>query len=62
MIACKCKDLCKLNGVSTFEEREKCSIHCHSGDDDHDYGFLASVTLRTEKALMSRAKSTAVAG
>lgn len=58
VISCKCKGLCNSRRCRCFKEQKKCSVHCHGGDDDHDCGFLASLELRTEKALVSRAKAT----
>jgi hypothetical protein len=59
VVSCKCKGLCNTQHCQCFKEQKNCSIHCHGGDDDHDCGFLASMALRTEKALVSRAKAKA---
>jgi len=50
------------NAIGVLKSKKKCSVHCHNGDDDHDCGFLASLALRTEKALVSQAKATAGSG
>lgn len=54
VISCKCKGKCNTKRCRCFKEQKKCSVHCYSGDDDHDCGFLASLALRTEKALVSQ--------
>jgi hypothetical protein len=56
VISCKCKGYCNSRRCRCFKEQQKCSIHCHGGDDDHDCGLLSSLELRTEKALVSRAR------
>jgi hypothetical protein len=62
VVSCKCKGLCNTRRCRCFKEQKNCSIHCHGGDDDHDCGFLASMALRTEKALVSRAKAKVDSG
>jgi hypothetical protein len=57
VISCKCKGLCNTKRCQCFKEQKRCSVHCHSSDDDHDCGLLASIGLQTEKALVSQAKA-----
>jgi hypothetical protein len=50
IISCKCKGLCQTKRYRCFKEGKKCSIHCHDSA-EHDYGYLASLEIRTEIAI-----------
>lgn len=51
IISCKCKGLCNTKRCRCFKENQRCSVYCHFSA-EHDCGFLASLDLRTEKALI----------
>ena len=53
IISCNCTKGCKTNRCRCVKEGQKCSIHCHI-DKDFDCGFLASLSLRTEKGLIEK--------
>jgi hypothetical protein len=53
VISCKCKGLCATKRCNCWKNEHKCSVYCHT-DKDHDYGWLASMVLHTEKVLMPR--------
>ena len=53
IISCKCKGLCATNRCRCFKEKKKCSVHCHDSA-EHDCGFLASLALRTELAIIAK--------
>jgi hypothetical protein len=59
VVSCKCRGLCNKKRCRCFKEQKKCTIHCHGGDEDHDCGFLASLALRTEKAIVTRKRAWA---
>jgi hypothetical protein len=56
VVSCKCKGLCATKRCNCWKNERKCSVYCHA-DKDHDCGWLASMALRTEKALMPRVDS-----
>jgi hypothetical protein len=56
VISCKCKGLCATKRCNCWKNDRKCSVYCHA-DKDYDCGWLASMALRTEKALMPRVDS-----
>jgi len=63
VISCKCKRECNTKRCCCFKEQQKCSIHCHGGDDDnHDCGFLSSLAVRTEKAMSRKRERANTAG
>ena len=53
VISCKCKVQCATKRCSCFKNNVKCSVHCHHNS-EHDCGFLASLALRTEVALVTK--------
>jgi hypothetical protein len=62
VVLCKCKGLCNTKRCQCFKKQKKCSVYYHHGSDDHDCRFLTSLSLRTEKALVSQTKAKANAG
>jgi hypothetical protein len=42
-----------------FKEGKRCSVHCHDSV-KHDYGFLASLALRTELVMKDNPVKTRV--
>jgi hypothetical protein len=56
VILCKCKGLYATKRCNCWKNDCKCSVYCYA-DKDHDCGWLASMALRTEKALMPRVDS-----
>ena len=57
VVSCKCKGLCNTRRCRCFKEQQKCSVHCHTSNDDYDCGFLASLALRTEKGIVAKEKA-----
>jgi hypothetical protein len=55
IISCKCTGACATNRCRCFKEKKKCSVHCHDSA-EHDCGYLASLALRTEIALIEKEK------
>jgi hypothetical protein len=53
VISCKCKVQCAIKRCSYFKNNVKCSVHCHYNS-EHDCGFLASLALYTEVALVTK--------
>jgi hypothetical protein len=51
VISCKCKGLYATKRCNCWKNERKCSVYCYA-DKDHDCGWLASMALRTEKALI----------
>ena len=61
IISCKCTGACATNRCRCFKEKKKCSVHCHDSA-EHDCGYLASLALRTEIALIEKEKQGLVRG
>jgi hypothetical protein len=57
IISYKCRGKYSTNRCSCFKNKQKCSVHCHHNA-EHDYGYLTSLVLRTEKALLARVKGS----
>ena len=53
IISCKCKNKCGTKRCRCFKEGVKCSVHCHDSA-EHDCGFLASLSYRTELAIKEK--------
>ena len=51
IVSCKCKGICGNKRCRCWKEGKKCSVHCHDST-EHDCGFLASLALRTEVAMV----------
>lgn len=53
IISCKYKGRCYNKRCNCFKNQVKCSVYCHD-DTEHDCGYLASLALRTEAALVAK--------
>lgn len=57
VISCKWKGKCNIKRCWCFKEQKRCSVHCHSGVDDHDCWALVSLALRTYREAIGVTKT-----